>query len=675
MKGFLKTESQKIIWQFDDEILWIEAYGANSIRVRSTKLAQMPDADWALLTPKEVSAVIKEDETGITLINGEIKGHLSTTGKLAFYDKNNNLLLKEQWKDRQDEDNRMSHIIQGRLLKPVIAGKYSAEVIFEPKENEQIFGMGQYQMPYQDLMGCELELAQRNSQVSIPFYQSNLGYGFLWNNPAIGRAMFAKNHTKFYAQSTEIIDYWITAGSTPAQINKQFTDVVGKASKFPSYALGLWQSKLRYETQEQLLTVAREYHKRNIPISVIVCDFFHWPNQGDWKFDEKFWPNPKAMVDELKSMGMELMVSVWTTVDPRSDNYAEMKSKGYLVRTDRGVRTQMICLGADVFYDATNPDARKYLFSKIKENYLKHGIKLFWLDVAEPEYTTYDFDNYRYYSGSCLETGNIYPMCYAKGFYDGLTSEGVDAPITLVRSAWFGSQRQGAILWSGDIHSRFEVLRMQFAAGLNVALCGIPWWTTDIGGFYGGDPKGDYFRELIVRWFQFGVFCPVFRLHGWRLPTGEGDEKMDSGLFDFETCGDNEIWSFGEDAYKIIYNLVMLRERIKPYIRKQFDKASTEGTPIMRPLFYDFPNDETTWKTEHQFMFGPDLMVAPVLYEKMYKRSVYLPRDAVWTETATKKEYEGGCKITVDAQINCVPLFVKKGSDLLDLMGDYGSNN
>lgn len=254
----------------------------------------------------------------------------------------------------------------------------------------------------------------------------------------------------------------------------------------PEFGLGFWQCKLRYQTQDELLEVARECKRRGLPIDVIVVDFFHWPKQGEWKFDPLYWPDPDAMVKELKEMGIELMVSIWPTVDKTCENYEEMLEKGYLIRTERGFRVGLDFQGATIHYDATNPGAREYVWEKVKKNYYDKGIKIFWLDEAEPEYTVYDFDNYRYYLGSNLRIGNLYPREYAKGFYEGMAREGQKNIVNLLRCAWAGSQKYGALVWSGDIASSFDSMRNQLTAGLNMGIAGIPWWTTDIAGFHGG---------------------------------------------------------------------------------------------------------------------------------------------------------------------------------------------
>ena len=381
-----------------------------------------------------------------------------------------------------------------------------------------------------------------------------------------------------------------------------------------------------------------------------MVDFFHWPHMGDFRFDEEFWPDPKAMVRELKEMGMELMVSIWPQISLLSENYKEMDEEGYIARCDKGMNCQMRFVNEDaMFFDATNPHARKYLWSKIKKNYYDSGIKVFWLDEAEPEYGTYDFDNYRYYSGTVAQTGNIYPQCYARTFYDGQKSEGQDKVVNLLRCAWAGSARYGALVWSGDIHSDFATLRRQVCAGLNMGIAGIPWWTTDIGGFNGGDPTDPAFRELIVRWFQWGLFCPVMRLHGNRVPDervfrADGTECLPSGAA-------NEIWSFGDEAYEIIKNLIDFRETMRPYTRALMEQASATGAPVMRTMFFEFPDQPACWELRDQYMFGPDVLVAPVLDAGAATRTVYLPAGADWTNLHTGETFSGGQTVTCDTPL------------------------
>ena len=559
----------------------------------------------------------KYHQTGTvaTLTNGKITAEVSPEGWIRFLNQRGEVLTEEYWRNR----NRINRYcvplrVDARELKPVMGScDYELTARFEAYDDEKIFGMGQYQEKHLDKKGATLELAQRNSQASVPFYVSSRGYGFLWNNPAIGTATFGTNKTEWYAKRTKKLDYFITAGDTPAEIELNYSAAAGRTPMMPEFGLGYWQCKLRYRTQEEILAVAREHKRRGLPMDAIVVDFFHWTMQGDFKFEKRDWPDPDAMVKELKDMGIETVVSVWPTVDERSENFWEMNGKGYLVHSDRGNGLHMTWMGNTIFYDATHPGAQKFVWERCKENYYKLGIRCFWLDEAEPEYGPYDFDNYRYYAGPALQCTNTYPVGYAKGFYEGLKAEGEKDVMSLVRCAWAGSQKYGVLTWSGDIYSSFRSMREQLQAGLNMGMAGIPWWTSDIGGFLGGDIKDKNFQELLVRWFAWGAFCPVFRMHGERSPWYEREQEFRNGVRQLTSGQDNEVWSFGEDNYKILSKYLFIRERLRPYIRECMKTASETGAPVMRPLFYDFPEDKTCWETEDAYMFGPDLLVAPVM--------------------------------------------------------------
>jgi alpha-D-xyloside xylohydrolase len=663
IESYFKMQCETLVWQFDNEILRIEPWGKDSLRIRSTYLSKILDEDWALLPPKTQTVGITIDGETAEISNGKISAKIAAGGKITFYNQKGNVLLEEFVRNRRNIKEYCSALeISAREFRPLSGDNFHLTVRFTSDPNEKLFGMGQYQQEFLDLKNCSLELAQRNSQASVPFLLSSLGYGFLWNNPAIGKVVFGKNVTDWTAHSTKQLDYWITAGETPAEIEQNYAAATGTVPMMPDYAMGFWQCKLRYQTQEELLNIAREYKKRNIPLSVIVVDYFHWTNQGDWKFDTDYWPDPEAMVKELKDMGVELMVSIWPTVDKKSENYNEMHHKGYLVRTDRGLNITMEHLSNTVFYDPTNPDAREFVWDKAKQNYYDKGIKIFWLDEAEPEYSVYDYDLYRYFAGTDMQVGNIYPVMYAKTFFDGMESEGQKNIINLVRCAWAGSQRFGALVWSGDIYSSFEVLRCQLSAGLNMGLAGIPWWTTDIGGFHGGNPDDPDFRELVIRWFQFGAFCPVFRIHGDREPHSAPLGNKGGGLC--VSGAANEVWSYGEQAYKIFNKYILLREKIRPYISKIMSEAHEKGTPVIRPAFYDFPQDKNCWDIVDEYMFGPSLLVAPVLYANARQRKVYLPQGSQWMNINTGESFAGGNNIECDAPIDVIPVFIRDDADI-----------
>ncbi|MDR2932087.1 MAG: glycoside hydrolase family 31 protein [Oscillospiraceae bacterium] len=673
----LSTQNGALLFHMDAETMIIEAWGRDSLRVRATKLPEIPTTEWALIQPKqEVKATVTIFDGYAVIENGKIKATVDKSGKIFFQNSAGKVLLEEYVRNRKLYNFAPGIVpsgfasaldIEAREFKPILGGDYALTARFESDPEEKIYGLGQYQQPNLDQKGCELELAHRNSQASVPFALSSLGYGFLWNNPSVGRVSFAKNVTTWTATSTKVLDYWITAGDSPADILENYSMATGSVPMMPDWAMGFWQCKLRYQTQEELLTVAREYKRRGVPLSVIVVDFFHWTMQGDWKFDKKYWPDPQAMVDELKSMGVELMVSIWPTVDHRSENFQEMTEKGYLIRTDRGQRIAMIFQGNTVHFDATNPGAREYVWNKAKQNYYDYGIKLFWLDEAEPEYTYYDFDLYRYHQGPNVEIGNLYPMLYARAFYDGMTGEGQENVINLLRCAWAGSQRYGALVWSGDIDSSFRSLRNQFAAGLNMGIAGIPWWTTDIGGFHGGDASSEEFRECFTRWFQYATFCPVMRLHGDRephTPPMDASQGIGVGGGSCPSGAANEIWSYGEDIYEICKDFIGIRGKLLPYIREQMALAHEKGQPPMRPLFFDYPDDEAAWKVQDEFLFGPDILVAPVLYSGLREREVYLPKGASWKDAWTDETFDGGQTITAAAPIERIPVFIRAGAGL-----------
>jgi len=656
-----KQENNRLVYHYDAEKLWLEAWGVNSLRIRATKQSGMSGNNWALQEQKPIKPEIIISESKGIIKNGNIRAEIDKFGHIIVYNKNDEKILEEYSRNRRDVTSpKCSALeIEGREFKPIPGGDYHFTARFESLDpNEKIFGMGQYQQSRFNLKGTDIELAQRNSQASVPFAISSLGYGFFWNNPGIGRAVFGTNIMSFEAYSTKELDYWITAADTPSEITEAYTGVTGRVPMMPDYAMGFWQCKLRYQTQDELLHIAREYKRRKLPISVIVVDFFHWPRQGEWKFDTDYWPNPDLMVKELQSMGIELVVSIWPTVDKQSENYKEMLEKGYLIRTDRGIRTGMDFQGDTIHIDVTNPEARNYLWEKVKNNYYKKGIKIFWLDVAEPEYTVYDFDNYRYYLGPNIQIGNVYPAMYAQAFYEGQTNEGQKGIINLIRAAWAGSQKYGALVWSGDIASSFESLRNQFIAGLSMGIAGISWWTTDIGGFHGGDPNDPGFQELLIRWFQFGAYCPVMRLHGDREPRQP--QVGTSGGASCRSGADNEVWSFGETAYEICKKYLNIRETLKPYIKKIMAEAHEKGTPIIRPLFFDFPSDPVAWEIEDEYMFGPDILVAPVMYANMRKRLVYFPYGAAWVEKENGNIYQGGSKAEIDAPLEYLPVFEKR---------------
>jgi alpha-D-xyloside xylohydrolase len=645
-------------WQTPDETVRIEAWGPHSVRVRCATRAVTESPVSALDTPEpaHAEATLCGDGTA-RLVNGRLTMEVDAAGRLRFvHTATGRELLAEQ---------RPHTWYPGpRVFAPRDDGTYRVEQHFAAYDGERLYGLGQHLHGRLDQKGCVIDLVQGNTVVTIPFLYSSRGYGLLWNNPAMGRVELGADVTRWVAEESSLIDYWVTAGDSPADVLAAYTGVTGRPPLLPEWAAGFWQSKLRYRTQEELLDVAREYQRRDLPLSVIVCDFFHWPHMGDWRFDEAEWPDAAAMVKELDALGVRLAVSVWPTVDPDSDNHAAMRAAGYLVADRHGglLSSRWPAKGREQFvpmayYDATNPDARRFLWEQVREHYHALGVAAFWLDACEPDLPTNLAVQARYAAGTGVQVGNAYGLQHVRGFAEGLRETGDDRPLSLVRSAWAGSQRHGAALWSGDIPPTFDSLTRQVCAGLNVAMSGIPWWNTDIGGFQGGDPDDPAYREVLIRWFQYGTFSPIMRLHGDRQPNQPFHAAM--------TGGPNEVWSYGEQAYQILREHLLLRERLRPYVMRLAEATHRTGAPVMRPLFFDFPHDEAAWGVDDQFMFGPDLLVAPITEAGVRGRAVYLPSGTRWAERVTGTIHDGGSTVQAEAPLERIPVYLREGAAAL----------
>lgn len=657
MHEFTQKKNDGFVWNRQNESVWVTPWGKNGVRVRVTREASFRDLPQGLLPNPETpdGAKVEVDDARVSLVHGNITVNLATRfGQLTFARTGDGaVLLKERRKTTAEH--------HARTFTPE-RGAWKIEQRFFADDTEKLYGLGQRQHGYLDQKGCIMDLMHRNTEVSIPFMVSNKGYGFLWNHPGVGRVALGRNDTRWSADMAHQLDYYVVVEDSPDEILSRYAEVTGFPSEFPEWGAGFWQCKLRYKTQEELLEVAREYHRRELPVSVMVIDFHHWSKMGDWTFDPECWPDPAAMVRELKSMGMECMVSVWPTVDWSCANAAYMRDHGLLLRNERGMPLQD---GASVesFYDATHPKARTFLWEQIRKGYVEYGVRCFWLDTIEPELIPLEYDNTRFHLGNGNEVAGLYPKCHQQAFFEGLKSEGETAPMTLGRSAWVGSQSLGAAVWSADIPSTFDSLRRQLAGGLNIALSGIPYWTTDIGGFHGGDIDDPEFRELLVRWFQYGVFCPIMRVHGVRKqkinPPKEDPGKADPNHPNVP----NEVWSYGEETCEILSEQIRLRDRLKPYVMAQMKHAETTGVPPMRPLFVDFHRDPRAWEVEDQFLFGPALLVAPILELGQRTRTVYLPAGTAWQDAWTGQPHDGGQSLQVEAPLERIPVFIRADTD------------
>ncbi len=665
------TEDHRLICRIGREMLLIEPLGAASIRVRATQNARFDDTlPSGLLAdpPAPTDAAIAINGDTAMLTNGRLRAEirkmprgLEPTLELSFHDtETGEVLLEEEMPHILYPNTRNYDAEQGDL--------WRIETQFRARDGERFYGLGQHQHGRLDQKGCVIDLLQMNTEVVIPFLVSSRGYGLIWNNPGTGRVELAENRTRWVLDASPQVDYVVVAGPEPATILKGYADLTGHPPMMPDWALGFWQCKLRYSTQAEVLEIAREYYRRGLPVGCFVIDFFNWTKGGEWQIDRDAFPDPAAMVAELQDMGMRPMISIWPAVNANAGNFAEMRDAGYLIESRRGVQASSIFIDANTegavplsFYDATNPEARTYHWDRVREGYTQYGFGAFWLDANEPEVYPTHPDNMRYHLGDGRAVTNAYPVLHQQGYAEHMAADGIADGLLLTRSAWLGTQRYPVVVWSGDVKSTFPDLARQVRAGLNMAMSGISWWTTDIGGFKGGDIRDPAFHELLIRWFQYGVFCPVFRLHGFRQDSA-GDPRLGR---DFLAGGaDNEIWSFGPEVEAHLTACLALRERLRPYLTAQMATARDTGLPPMRPLFIDFPGDPAAVAIDDQFMLGPDLLVAPILTAGATARPVYLPMGSRWRDAWTEAEHEGGNMIEAEVSIDRIPVFLRDGADL-----------
>jgi alpha-D-xyloside xylohydrolase len=646
----LAVDGSALVLRDGHETVRIEPWGPHSVRVRASVTSIRDDLPQALL-PAEPPRDVEIDQVGRRLRVGHLEVTVSEEGLLSFADHRSGVeVLGEEVAHFQWPG--------ARLFARGSSGAHRVEQRFRAHDDERIVGLGQHPGSGLDRKGSVVDLVQRNSEVSIPFYLSSRGYGFLWNSPAVGRVELGRTSTRWVADSARQIDYWVTVGS-PAEVLAAYADATGHAPELPEFAAGYWQSKLLYRNKDELLEVAREYARRELPLAVIVTDYFHWTHLGDWQFDSDGWSDPEAMVSELQDLGVRPLVSVWPSVSPLSRNYEHMRDAGMLVATESGMPFHQLFpdkgfheTGMGVaFYDPTSPEARTFVWDQVKRGYYDLGYRIWWLDACEPEIFPHAYENLRYAAGPGLEVANLYPREHARAFHDGMRREGEDEVVLLCRSAWAGSQSLGVVLWSGDVQATWESFREQVVAGLSVMCSGIPWWNSDTGGFHGGDPDSPEYRELYLRWFQFATFSPIMRAHGHREPRIPFGAEDHGG-------GGNEVWSYGPDAEQVLVDHLTLRERLKPYVLEHMRIAARDGLPMMRPLLVDHPEDERAWQVEDQYLFGPDMLVAPVLEAGAVERSVYLPAGVEWTDVWTGERHPGGSTVRATAPLERTPVFV-----------------
>ena len=536
-----------------------------------------------------------------------------------------------------------------RSLRPVEVNSeqtFHAEVSFSIYgSHEGFYGLGQHQAGVWNYRGETVDLSQENTNIAIPLLVSSNGYGIFWNNPSRSRMNNRFVHGLYLsAEVADRVDYYFIYGPEADQIIARYRELTGEVPLFGRWAYGFWQCKNKYQSQQELETVAARYRAKHIPVDNIVQDWFWWVTMGEMKWNPHY-PDSQGLIDTLHREHFHLMVSIWPYFRPGSATYDEFDKKGWFVA--KTIQPSFHPVG-QALYDATNPEARKQYWGNANTALFQKGVDAWWLDTDEPETEGHE-DNFlvanKLHLGSGARYANVYPLFHTEGVSEGQREASDQKRVFILsRSAYAGVQRYGVTAWSGDVLSDWVTFQRQIPAGLNYAMSGMPYWTTDIGGFISGgnlnDPK---FRELFVRWFQFGAFSPIFRVHGTRNPD------------------ENELWSYGPDAEKILVDYDTLRYRLMPYIYSEAWQVTSKHGTLMRPLVMDWREDVEAQNTGDEYLFGPAILVSPVTTEGATSRTVYLPQ-ATWYDFWTGDRVEGGKRIQADAPLDKLPLFVRAGS-------------
>lgn len=520
-------------------------------------------------------------------------------------------------------------------------GLFEIEERFGPDSTEAIYGLGQHQSGLFNYRGSTVELAQNNTDVAMPILLSTKGYGILWNTASFSYMdnRFPLN-INFESLAGDQIDYYVIYGPEMDAILHQYRAMTGHAPMLPHWAYGLFQSKDRYQSQSEILDIAGQYRARHIPMDAIVQDWYWWTKGGEG--DPIFNSNYTDVPAELKTLHDEhvhTMISVWGLMDDTSKNFQEMKRRGFEI-DDTHV------------YDPTNPEGRDFYWNNLPGKLFSQGWDAFWLDSAEPEeHWPHVGDailrDKQLHIGSGLEYTNIFPFAHNLGVQDHWKQTTQEKRVFLLtRSAFLGQQRVGATVWSGDVYQSWWALQHQVPAGLNFALSGYPYWTTDIGGYHPLYPDTKSFdkpgyQELYARWFEYGAFCPIFRTHGHR--------------------DHNEMWTY-DRVYPALLAIDKLRYRLMPYVYSLAYRVTNQDYTIQRPLVMDFREDPATWNIGDEFLFGPSILVSPVLKEHATERHVYLPAGADWYDFWTGERRAGGAGVNVPAPLDRIPLAVRAGA-------------
>ncbi len=537
---------------------------------------------------------------------------------------------------------------------------------FAVPEDEHFYGLGQNQQGFMDRRGHSLRCAHdydapAGQSVCVPFVVTNKGYGLLWDNPSRTTVDFGFNdQMKWISDVGQRVSFFVIEGKTYDEIYEGYRLLSGDVPMLPKAAYGYIQCKQRYSSQAEVMSVAKGYRERNLPADVMVIDWFTYTKMGQMDLDPAKWPDPAGMNRELHQMGFETMISVWPRFVPGSRYYDTLLKNGWFEHLADGTPTNGLPYdraGSDI--DTTNPDAARWYWDHVRENYVSKGFDAFWADETEPDLPP---NGSYFYVGPGTEFFNVYPLFHTAAFYDGFRRDLKTRALILARDAYIGAQHNGAIFWSSDISGNWDTLRRSIPTGINFVASGMPYWSTDIGGWQylpayhkperpvlldpsdARENVGHYddYPELYTRWFEYGSFQPNFRTHGSRKY--------------------NEVWSYGKAAEPILEKYLKLRYELMPYIYSLGYATHRTGAPFMRGLFMDFGNDPKVADIGDEYMFGPALLIAPVVEQGMTSRSVYLPAGTDWYDFWTGERMHGGQTVVAKAPIETIPVYARAGS-------------
>ncbi len=539
---------------------------------------------------------------------------------------------------------------------------------FASPKDEHYYGMGQNQEGYLDRRGHVVRCAHdynapSGQSVCVPFVVTNKGYGIVWDNPSATTVAFGFNDVvRWTSDVGQRVSFFVIAGKTYDEIYAGYKLLTGDVPMLPKSAYGYIQCKQRYSSQAELMAVAKGYRERHLPIDDLVIDWFHYTKMGEMDMDPAKWPDPVGMNRDLHAMNFHTMISVWPRFVPEDRYYATILKNGWFEALADGTPTNGLPYdraGSDI--DTTNPEAAKWYWGIVKENYVDKGFDSFWADETEPDLPP---NGSYWHIGPGTQFFNVFPLFHTAAFYDGFRRDLKARALILARDSYLGAQRNGTIFWSSDISGNWDTLKRQLPTGINFVASGMPYWSTDIGGWQylpsehkperpplidPSDARAnvggyDDYPELYVRWFEYGAFQPNFRSHGSRPQ--------------------NEVWSYGRQAEPILAKYLKLRYQLMPYLYSLAHQTHVSGAPFMRGLFMDFGGDPKVADIRDEYMFGPALLVAPVTEQGMTTRDVYLPAGTDWYNFWTNERVHGGQTITVAAPIDVIPLFVRAGSVL-----------